>query len=224
TQQANVVLQQITYIPPKDEDIQRAIIHKVIYHGRYELWRMYLTELRQKVREHNFHSEDVRDAIATHDRAFVFLNNHLLIWTSFIKFVNSLFILLETIQSVYRRYLEIEPSQTEQYIEFLLERSQYDDTAQILIDFIIDPTKVSNMGHRKAQLKITLWELVASHANQIASFRNSCKEAVLREGVAQIRKVTGEIKKDNIEEGRDEQRSLYSVLGTLEMYEGDGAK
>ncbi|KAA6397352.1 MAG: putative XPA binding protein 2 [Streblomastix strix] len=263
TQQVNVALQQITYIPPKDEDIQRAIIHKffqnlldvseweqrhdifeyavTVYLGRYDLWRMYLTELRQKVREHDFDSEDVRDAIATHERAFVFLHKmpqlwldytdflvrnkqitltrrafdqalrslpptqHHLIWTSYIKFVNSAFIPMETAQRVYRRYLKIEPSQTEQYIEFLLERSQYDEAAQILIDFINDPTKISNMGHTKAQQAV-----VKKHYQEREQHRSE--------------KLQEKQKEDNIEDGRDEQRSIYSAFNTLGMYKGDWAK
>eukprot|EP00742_Colponemidia_sp_Colp-10_P004229 GILJ01004512.1.p1 GENE.GILJ01004512.1~~GILJ01004512.1.p1 ORF type:complete len:874 (-),score=189.95 GILJ01004512.1:763-3384(-) len=124
----------------------------------------------------------------TFDRALRSLpiTQHDRVWELYIKFADSV-ASQETAIVVYRRYLQLEPDNVEQFIAYLLSAQRIDEAAQLLAKVVNDEDFVSKEGKTTHQLWMELCELISKNPTKVT--RLKC-ESIIRHG---IRKFTDEV-------------------------------
>ncbi|GKV18585.1 hypothetical protein SLEP1_g28945 [Rubroshorea leprosula] len=94
---------------------------------------------------------------------------------------------IETSLRVYRRYLKYDPSHSEDFIEFLLNSSLWQEAAERLASVLNDDTFYSIKGKTKHRLWLELCDLLTTHATEVSGLN---VDAIIRGG---IRRFTGEV-------------------------------
>lgn len=117
------------------------------------------------------------------------ITQHDMIWDLYIKFVKECGV-LETAVCVYRRYILVEPSAVEEFIEslrlsrlthrYLIAVGKYDEAAVHLCRIINDEKYQSRDGTTKQQLWNSLMNILVKHPESITSIRI---EKVIRNGI-----------------------------------------
>lgn len=98
------------------------------------------------------------------------ITQHSRIWPKYLAFVN-MYEIPETAVRVYRRYIKIEPENTEAYIDYLMEIGWLDEAA-IKLAAIIDEDKfVSKKGKSNHQLWHELCELICKNPDEVKSLK-----------------------------------------------------
>ncbi|GBG68652.1 hypothetical protein CBR_g3193 [Chara braunii] len=125
----------------------------------------------------------------TFDRALCSLpvTQHDRIWELYLKFVGSDGIPVETALRVYRRYLKLEPTHVEDFIDFLKSAARWQEAATRLAEILNDEEFSSIRGKTKHQLWLELCELLTKHAKEVTGIK---VDAIIRGG---IRKFTSEV-------------------------------
>lgn len=95
---------------------------------------------------------------------------------------------METAVRVYRRYLKIEPTHTEEYIAYLKARGNWGEVARKLADLVNDETFRSLEGKSKHQMWLELADIITRHPQEVEDMK---VDAILRGG---IRKFTDEVR------------------------------
>ncbi|CAD7697059.1 unnamed protein product [Ostreobium quekettii] len=153
----------------------------VTMHKMPRIWLEYLTLLmEQKLVTHTRRAFDRALAaipITQHDR----------IWQLYLEFIRQPGIPVETALRVYRRYLKLEPSHTEEFIAYLKSQESWGEAAQKLAEVVNDDMFRSLEGKSKHQLWLELCDIVTKHPEDVASIK---VEAIIRGG---IRKFTDEV-------------------------------
>ena len=117
----------------------------------------------------------------TLDRALQALpvTQHTRIWPIYLKFIK-LYDIPETAVRVYKRYLQIQPEETEDFIDYLRGIGRLDEAATRMADIVNDDRFISKEGKSKYQLWSELCDLVSKNPNHIKSLN---VEAIIREGI-----------------------------------------
>ncbi|ESW20228.1 hypothetical protein PHAVU_006G191100 [Phaseolus vulgaris] len=150
-------------------------------HKMPRIWIMYLQTLtNQKL---------VTRTRRTFDRALCALpvTQHDRIWEPYLVFVSQKGIPIETSLRVYRRYLKYDPSHIEDFIEFLLNSSLWQEASDRLASVLNDDQFYSIKGKTKHRLWLELCDLLTRHANEVSGLN---VDAIIRGG---IRKFTDEV-------------------------------
>ncbi|GKV34347.1 hypothetical protein SLEP1_g42723 [Rubroshorea leprosula] len=125
----------------------------------------------------------------TFDRALCALpvTQHDRIWEPYLVFVSQKGIPIETSLRVYRRYLKYDPSHIEDFIEFLVNSSLWQEAAERLASVLNDDTFYSIKGKTKHRLWLELCDLLTTHKTEVSGLS---VDAIIRGG---IRKFTDEV-------------------------------
>lgn len=153
----------------------------VTMHKMPRIWIMYLTTLTdQKL---------ITKTRRTFDRALCALpvTQHDRIWEPYLRFVSQKGIPIETSLRVYRRYLKYDPTHIEDFIEFLVESSLWQEAAERLASVLNDDQFYSIKGKTKHRLWLELCDLLTKHAKEVSGLN---VDAIIRGG---IRKFTDEV-------------------------------
>ncbi|KAG2689796.1 hypothetical protein I3843_09G154300 [Carya illinoinensis] len=153
----------------------------VTMHKMPRIWIMYLQTLTdQKLLARTRH---------TFDRALCALpvTQHDRIWEPYLVFVSQKGVPIETSLRVYRRYLKYDPTHIEDFIEFLVNSSLWQEAAERLASVLNDDEFYSIKGKTKHRLWLELCDLLTRHATEVSGLN---VDAIIRGG---IRKFTDEV-------------------------------
>uniref|UniRef100_A0A5B7AHX3 Pre-mRNA-splicing factor SYF1 n=1 Tax=Davidia involucrata TaxID=16924 RepID=A0A5B7AHX3_DAVIN len=153
----------------------------VTMHKMPRVWIMYLQTLTdQKL---------LTRTRRTFDRALCALpvTQHDRIWDPYLVFVSQKGVPIETSLRVYRRYLKYDPSHIEDFIEFLVNSSLWQEAAERLAGVLNDDRFYSIKGKTKHRLWLELCDLLTQHAKDVLGLN---VDAIIRGG---IRKFTDEV-------------------------------
>ncbi|XP_048587532.1 pre-mRNA-splicing factor SYF1-like [Nematostella vectensis] len=108
----------------------------------------------------------------TFDRALRALpiTQHYRIWPLYLKFVR-MYPVYETAVRVYRRYLKLEPENTEGYINYLLSIGWMDEAARRLANIVNKEDFVSKEGKSSHQLWHELCEIISKNPDKVKSLK-----------------------------------------------------
>jgi len=153
----------------------------VTMHKMPRVWIMYLQTLTQQ--------KLVTRTRRTFDRALCALpvTQHDRIWEYYLFFVSQKGIPIETSLRVYRRYLQYDPNHIEDFIEFLINSSLWQESAERLASVLNDDKFYSIKGKTKHRLWLELCDLLTRHANEVSGLN---VDAIIRGG---IRKFSDEV-------------------------------
>ncbi|ONI10231.1 hypothetical protein PRUPE_4G035800 [Prunus persica] len=153
----------------------------VTMHKMPKIWTMYLQTLTEQ--------KLVTRTRRTFDRALCALpvTQHDRIWDPYLKFVSQTGIPIETSLRVYRRYLKYDPAHIEDFIEFLINSSLWQEAAERLASVLNDDQFYSIKGKTKHRLWLELCDLLTKHATEVSGLN---VDAIIRGG---IRKFTDEV-------------------------------
>jgi len=98
------------------------------------------------------------------------ITQHPRIWPKYLAFIDSLD-LPEMAVRVYRRYLKVEPENTEKYIDYLIDIGWLDEAALKLAEIIDDDKFVSKKGKSNHQLWHELCELISKNPEKVKSLK-----------------------------------------------------
>ncbi|KAK7331774.1 hypothetical protein VNO80_28514 [Phaseolus coccineus] len=146
----------------------------VTMHKMPRIWIMYLQTLtNQKL---------VTRTRRTFDRALCALpvTQHDRIWEPYLVFVSQKGIPIETSLWVYRRYLKYDPSHIDDFIEFLLNSSLWQEASDRLASVLNDDQFYSIKGKTKHRLWLELCDLFTRHANEVSGLN---VDAIIRGGI-----------------------------------------
>ena len=117
----------------------------------------------------------------TFDRALQALpiTQHNQLWSLYLQFVKS-YNIPETAVRIYRRYLKIQPEETEEFISYLIEIDRLDEAAVKLAEIVNDESFISKHGKSKHQLWTELAEILCRNPDRIKSLN---VDAIIREGI-----------------------------------------
>jgi len=98
------------------------------------------------------------------------ITQHLRIWPKYLAFVN-MYEIPETAVRVYRRYIKLEPENTEAYIDYLMDIGWLDEAAVKLAAIIDEENFVSKKGKSNHQLWHELCELISKNPEEVKSLK-----------------------------------------------------
>ncbi|KAH7837308.1 hypothetical protein Vadar_012345 [Vaccinium darrowii] len=153
----------------------------VTMHKMPRIWIMYLLTLTEQ--------KLVTKTRRTFDRALCALpvTQHDRIWEPYLVFVSQRGVPIETSLRVYRRYLKYDPGHIEDFIEFLVNSSLWQEAAERLAGVLNDDKFYSIKGKTKHSLWLELCDLLTQHAKEVSGLN---VDAIIRGG---IRKFTDEV-------------------------------
>ncbi|KAK4804770.1 hypothetical protein SAY86_004587 [Trapa natans] len=153
----------------------------VTMHKMPRIWIMYLQTLTEQ--------KLITRTRRTFDRALCALpvTQHDRIWEPYLMFVSQRGIPIETSLRVYRRYLKYDPTHIEDFIEFLVNSSLWQEAAERLASVLNDDQFFSIKGKTKHRLWLELCDLLTKHATEVSGLN---VDAIIRGG---IRKFTDEV-------------------------------
>ncbi|KAE7995583.1 hypothetical protein FH972_000363 [Carpinus fangiana] len=161
-----------------DNTFERAL---VTMHKMPRIWIMYLQTLT--------HQKLLTRTRRTFDRALCALpvTQHDRIWEPYLLFVSQKGVPIETSLRVYRRYLKYDPTHIEDFIEFLVNSSLWQEASERLASVLNDDDFFSIKGKTKHRLWLELCDLLTRHATEVSGLN---VDAIIRGG---IRKFTDEV-------------------------------
>lgn len=153
----------------------------VTMHKMPRIWIMYLQTLT--------HQKLLTQTRRTFDRALCALpvTQHDRIWEPYLVFVSQKGVPIETSLRVYRRYLKYDPTHIEDFIEFLVNSSLWQEASERLASVLNDDEFYSIKGKTKHRLWLELCDLLTRHATEVSGLN---VDAIIRGG---IRKFTDEV-------------------------------
>ncbi|KAI4299300.1 hypothetical protein L6164_032770 [Bauhinia variegata] len=153
----------------------------VTMHKMPRIWIMYLKTLTEQ--------KLLTKTRRTFDRALCALpvTQHDRIWEPYLQFVSQKGVPIETSLRVYRRYLKYDPTHIEDFIEFLVDSSLWQEAAERLAAVLNDDRFFSIKGKTKHRLWLELCDLLTRHANEVSGLN---VDGIIRGG---LRKFTDEV-------------------------------
>ncbi|XP_074593237.1 pre-mRNA-splicing factor SYF1-like [Brevipalpus obovatus] len=155
----------------------------VFMHKMPRIWIEYLKLL---MLQHN-----ITRIRRTFDRALQALpiTQHLRIWPLYLEFIKS-YNIPETALRVFKRYLKLQPEDTEDFIDYLRGAGRLDEAAQKLYEIVNDERFLSKEGKSKHQLWHELCELISKNPDKVHSLK---VENIIREGIKQYQDEQGKL-------------------------------
>ncbi|XP_019858778.1 PREDICTED: pre-mRNA-splicing factor SYF1-like [Amphimedon queenslandica] len=146
------------------------------------------------------------------------LTQHKRIWPLYIKFLR-LHNLPETTVRVYRRYIQLCPENSEEFVDYLISIDRLDEAAIKLAEIVNKESFFSKEGKSKFQLWYKLCELIAKNPDIVTSLN---VEAIIRGGIKRFTDMVDQlwcsladyhIKAGRFERGRDiYNEGIHSVI------------
>lgn len=119
----------------------------------------------------------------TFDRALEALpiTQHARIWPLYLDFIKKDHVPTETAVRIFKRYMQFQPEDAENFIDYLYVKNRIDEASVLLCDIINRPNFQSRRNKTKYQLWEELCDMICDFAAQIESID---AEAVLRDGIS----------------------------------------
>ncbi|CAO3626500.1 unnamed protein product [Mucor hiemalis] len=195
--------------------------------GSYKLWKQYLDIRRDKLKGLNAvrHKAQYNTVIALYERALILLNKCFTCtscystrphWDFYLQFAKAAG--GETAIRINRRYLKLEPSFVENYIDSLIKLEHSDEAALKLVSIVNDVKFKSARGKSHYQLWQQLCELAVEHCEDITSIQ---VEPIIRSGIKRFTdQVDGQIEKarDIFEEGITTVMTVRDFTAIFDAY------
>jgi pre-mRNA-splicing factor SYF1 len=127
------------------------------------------------------HQQKITATRKVFDRALRALpiTQHSRLWPLYLEFVK-MHNIPETAVCVFRRFLKLQPEDTEEYVDYLKTIDRFDEAAVKLAYIVNKDDFVSKRGKSNHQLWNELGELISKHARQIKSLD---VDAIIRVGL-----------------------------------------
>ncbi|XVF59163.1 hypothetical protein PTKIN_Ptkin07bG0253600 [Pterospermum kingtungense] len=156
----------------------------VTMHKMPRIWLMYLSTLTEQ--------KLISKTRRVFDRALCALpvTQHDRIWENYLVFVSQKGIPIETSLRVYGRYLKYDPSQIEDFVEFLLNSSRWQEAAVRLASVLNDDQFYSIKGKTKHRLWLELCDLLTTHATEVSGLN---VDAIIRGGISKFTDEVGRL-------------------------------
>lgn len=118
------------------------------------------------------------------------ITQHSRIWPLYLDFIRKDHIPVETAVRIFKRYIQLQPEDAENFIDYLHVNNRIDEAATLLCDIINRPNFQSKRNKTKYQLWEELCDLICEYADQILSID---AEAVLRDGITRYHDQQGRL-------------------------------
>lgn len=118
------------------------------------------------------------------------ITQHARIWPLYLEFIKKDHVPVETAVRVYKRYMQLQPEDSENFIDYLYVKNRIDEAATLLCDVINRPNFQSKRNKTKYQLWEELCDMICEFADQIYSIDS---EAVLRDGIVRYQDQQGRL-------------------------------
>lgn len=181
-------VRQLDKVPQYDaafEDVNNCFERGLVFmHKMPRIWMEYCELLiRQKL---------VTRTRRTLNRALEALpiTQHARIWPIYMSFIKEDHVPVETAVRVFKRYMQIQPEDAEDFIDYLNSNGRYDEAAHLLCDIINDSNFHSKNGKTKYHLWEELCDMICERADQIESIN---AEAILRDGIQRYQDQQGRL-------------------------------
>jgi len=171
-------------IDPKVESLNNAFERALVFlHKMPKIWIEYLTW--------RMASPDVTVCRRTFDRALRALpiTQHEQIWPLYLKWAKGCAV-KETTIKIYRRYLKLEPTRVEEFIDWLVEKGELDEAAKRLALAVNDDSFESMKGKSKHEMWFDLTDLIAKNPDKVKGQR---VEAIIRQGLRKFKAEVGRL-------------------------------
>ena len=107
------------------------------------------------------------------------ITQHDRIWQLYLKFVK-MYPIPETAVRAYRRYLKLQPENTEEFVAYLIKANRLDEAATRLAGIINADEFVSKIGKSKHQLWNELCDIISKNPDKVTSLK---VEPIIRQGI-----------------------------------------
>lgn len=118
------------------------------------------------------------------------ITQHARIWALYLEFINRRHVPVETAVRIYKRYMQLQPEEAENFIDYLYVNNRINEAAALLCDIINRPHFLSKRNKTKYQLWEELCDMICEFADQISSIDS---EAVLRDGIVRYQDQQGRL-------------------------------
>lgn len=118
------------------------------------------------------------------------ITQHHRVWPAYLAFVRSAAVPEETALRVYRRYLQLEPNDAEEYVDYLTSIGRMDEAADKLREVLNRAKYTSKQGKTKHQLWMELCKIVSQNPEDITSLR---VEPIIRGGLRRFTDMVGSL-------------------------------
>lgn len=118
------------------------------------------------------------------------ITQHSRIWPLYLKFIRNDHVPVETAVRIFKRYMQLQPEDAEDFIDYLYVKNRIDEAATLLCDVINRPNFQSKRNKTKYQLWEELCDMICEFADQIFSIDS---EAVLRDGIVRYQDQQGRL-------------------------------
>eukprot|EP01114_Cavostelium_apophysatum_P017774 TRINITY_DN5355_c0_g1_i2.p1 TRINITY_DN5355_c0_g1~~TRINITY_DN5355_c0_g1_i2.p1 ORF type:complete len:856 (+),score=276.49 TRINITY_DN5355_c0_g1_i2:217-2784(+) len=115
---------------------------------------------------------------------------HERIWKLYLNFVRSTDVPAQTACRVFRRYLKYEPTQLEEYIEYLIAAGEWDEAAKQLVTLFNTEDFRSKKGKSRHDYWMQLCDIISKHSDKIKSVK---VETILRGGLTRFSDQVGSL-------------------------------
>ena len=164
------------------ENVNRAFERSLVFmHKMPKMWAQYCSFLcRQR---------PLTRTRRAFDRALrsLPLTQHDSIWGLYLPFARQCGVPSTTVR-VFRRYLQLEPGQLEDFLEYLQEVGYVREAAELLLQVCGDPDFVSTRDKSRLELWLELCQLISQHP---AAMQNVDADAVIRFGIRKFTDCVG---------------------------------
>lgn len=164
----------LSVLDPKVKDVNNCFERALVFmHKMPRIWIEYCKFLMSQC--------ELTKTRRTFDRALQALpvTQHNKLWPLYLQFIKS-YNIPETAVRVYRRYLQIQPEEAEDFIGYLLSIDRLDEAALKLAEIVNDENFISKEGKSKHQLWTELAEILCRNPDKIQSLD---VDAIIREGI-----------------------------------------
>jgi hypothetical protein len=167
------------------ENVNKLFERSLVFMNKMpRIWITYCTFLSQQpwnvTRTRHAFDRSLRSLpITQHDR----------VWEGYLQFARSCRV-PETTVRVFRRYLQLEPSKVEEFLEYLVEVKYVQEAAEILLAICGDETFVSSKDKSQLELWVDLCDLLSHEALRV---QNIDVESVIRHGIRKFSDCVGRL-------------------------------
>uniref|UniRef100_A0A7S1J111 Suppressor of forked domain-containing protein n=1 Tax=Eutreptiella gymnastica TaxID=73025 RepID=A0A7S1J111_9EUGL len=121
------------------------------------------------------------------------ITQHERIWKIYLRFINQEFIPVETAIRGWKRYLQLEPYQVEDFIDYLESKGKWLEVINQLVKVLNDPDFVSTKGKTKHELWVKLCSLLSKQTEDHMLDNNLRTETIIRSGIKKFPAEVGQL-------------------------------
>jgi len=121
------------------------------------------------------------------------ITQHERIWKIYLRFINQEFIPPETAIRCWRRYLQLEPYQVEDFIEYVEQKGRWLEVINQLVKVLNDPDFTSTKGRTKHELWVKLCTLLSKQTEDHMLDNNLRAETIIRSGIKKFPAEVGQL-------------------------------